>query len=175
MGNQAIVGLGFAVVGLLPVAARAQDAEPSAGTASVLIREIRLLRQAIEKQSATAARAQLLIGRLALQDQRSARARQSVERLEGELTGAERERDRVQMAARETAESLGRATDDERREQLEKQARMLRARLTELQADISRAQGRLSEARQSLDAEGGRYEELDAWLRDLDRQLEEGH
>jgi hypothetical protein len=51
---------------------------------------------------------------------------------------------------------------------------MLRTRLAECQVDISRAQSRLSEARQDLDAESSRYEELDAWLRDLDRQLEGG-
>jgi chromosome segregation ATPase len=169
-----MLALGLVVVGLSPAAAHAQATPSSGSTVDVLVREIRLLRQALEKQSATAARAQLLIGRLTLQDQRTARARQSVERLESELANAERERDQTQAAVRETAESVGRVTDEEGREQLERQARMLRARLAESQADISRAQNRLLEAKRSLEAESSDYEDLEARLRELERELQGG-
>ena len=139
-----------------------------------MVHEIRLLRQALERQSSMAARVQLVIGRLALQDQRTARAHQAVERLEGELTNAERDRDRMQTAGREIARSLEQVTDDERRQQLESDARMVQARLADNQADISRTEARLSQAKQALDVETGRYDELEAWLRDLDKQLQGG-
>lgn len=175
MTNRATAILGLVAVGLLPRAARAQGAAPPGGTVSILIQEIRLLRHTLEKQGSTTARAQLLIGRLTLQDQRTARARQAVERLESEVANAERERDQMQVAARDTAEALGRAADEERREQVEKQARMLRARIADFHTEISRGQSRLLEARQTLDSETARYEELEALLRDLDRQLESGN
>jgi hypothetical protein len=168
-----ILMLGAVLLGLAPAVARAQAGPPEGGMAGVLVREIRLLRQALERQGAAGARAQLLIGRLALQDQRAARARQAVERLESELGAAERERDELQAASRESAESLERATDDEHREQLERQSRMLRARLATLQGDISRAQGRIVEAKQTLELETSGSEDLEARLRDLDRELQE--
>jgi hypothetical protein len=86
MGNESILALGLVVVGLSPAVVYAQATPSPGGTVNVLVQEIRLLRQALEKQSATAARAQLLIGRLTLQDQRTARARQ-LRDLERELQG----------------------------------------------------------------------------------------
>jgi len=172
--TRSLLVLGALVTGLGPAVALAQATPSPSGMVGVLIQEIRLLRQALERQSAAAARAQLLIGRLTLQDQRTARAKQAVERLESELAGASRERDELQAAAREAAESLGRVSDDEGREQLERQTRMLRARLASLQEDISQAQSRLLEARQALEVETSGHEDLEARLRDLDRELQGG-
>ena len=175
MRSQPILVLGLVAVFAVPLTAHAQAASPSgAGTLDAVVKEIRLLRQALEKHSSMAARAQLLIGRLTLQDQRTARARQSVERLEGELTIAERERNQLQAGAREMARSLEQVTNDERRQQLEVESRMIRARLVDCQSNVSSTEARLAQARQALDAETGRYDELEAWLRDLDRQLQTG-
>lgn len=173
--RQPKVALGLILVCLLPATAHAQAALPSAtGTLDAVVKEIRLLRQALERQSATTARVQLLIGRLTLQDQRTARARQTVERLESDLAGAERERDQLQTAAREMARSLEQTTDPDRRPQLEAEARMVRARTVDAQAQLSSTEARLAQARQTLDAEMGRYDELEGWLRDLDKQLQTG-
>ena len=157
---------------LLPAAARAQAAAPAgSGSLDAVVNEIRLLRRAIEKQSAASARAQVLLGRLTLQDQRAARARQTVERLEGEQASSERERDHFQTAARETARALEQATEPERRQQLESETRAIRARLADAQAQIPAVEARLAQARQALDAESSRYDELEASLRDLDEEL----
>jgi hypothetical protein len=53
---------------------------------NALLAEVRLLRQAIERQGTVAGRAQLLVGRLALQDQRVMRWQAESQRLESELT-----------------------------------------------------------------------------------------
>jgi hypothetical protein len=139
-----------------------------------VVTEIRLLRQAVERQSTSAARAQLLIGRLGLQEQRTARARAAVERLEGELVTTERERDQLQVAARELQRSLEQAIEPERRAELEAHIRTVREQYTKAQQRVSEAQDRLAHAREALEIETGRYDELDRLLVELDRQLQAG-
>src|SRR5438105_13131105 len=88
-----------------PLGARGQAQSGASGPATLdtLLQEVRLLRKAIEKQGVTAARTQLLMGRIALQDQRVARARDALERLDTELAGAERGRDGLPSAGPELA------------------------------------------------------------------------
>ncbi len=175
MSSPARIGLVLAVAFLFAGSGRGQVAPaPAAGTLEGVIDEIRLLRQAIERQSSSAARAQLLIGRLGLQDQRTARARDAVERLEGELANGQRGRDQLQVAARETQRSLEQTTDQERRTQLEAQSRVIRDQYAKAQQQVSQTEDRLTRAREALDVETGRYDELDRLLADLDRQLQAG-
>ncbi len=173
MKGPSILAFGLAVVVLVPATARAQTApSPGTGTFEAVVRELRLLRQAFERQSGASARAQLLIARLTLQDQRTARAQQAVERLQNEVRNAERERDETQRGFRAITQRLEQATADDSRQQLEEESRMLKTRLADSQARVSAAEARLSQARQALDIETGRYDELDAWLKDLDRQMQ---
>jgi len=173
VGSPAGTGLALALAWSLPGLGFAQAASGSGpGTMETVVSEIRLLRQAIERQSTTAARAQLLIGRLGLQDQRTARARSTVEALEGELGNAERERDQLQVAARETQRSLEQAADQERRTELENQSRMVHEQQVRAQQRVAHLENRLAHAREALEVETGRYDELDRLLADLDRQLQ---
>jgi DNA repair exonuclease SbcCD ATPase subunit len=165
---------GLVLVCALPVGAHAQTTAPAVGALDAVVREIRELRRVLEKQGSAAARAQLLIARLSLQDQRVARARQRVERLESDLASAQREQDQMQTAAREIARSLEQVTDDEQRRPLERESRMIRTHLVGHQAEVSMAETRLSQAKEALDSEAGRYEELEARLGDLDRLLQAG-
>jgi outer membrane PBP1 activator LpoA protein len=166
---------GFLVACLLPASSHAQSGPPSASaTREAVLKEVRLLRQTLEKQAATTARTQLVVARLALYDQRAARARSLVERLEAEMENVERERGQLQAASREMARSLEQVTDPERRQQLESESRMTRTRMVEVETQRARAQARLDDAKQSLDLESGRYEELERWLNEMDRQLQVG-
>jgi outer membrane PBP1 activator LpoA protein len=170
-------GIGFALGLACFLAGPGWAQVATTGTTATLegvIDEIRLLRQAIERQSSSAARAQLLIGRLGLQEQRTARARDAVERLEGELANGERERDQLRVAAREVQRSMEGATDQERRSELETQSRMIREQYTKAQQRVSQTEGLLARAREALDVETGRYDDLDRLLADLDRQLQAG-
>jgi hypothetical protein len=167
--------LAIGVACLLPPEAHAQAVTPSgSGALDAVVREVRLLRQTLERQAVSTARAQLLIGRLSLADQRAARARAAVDRLEGELASAERERAQLVIDSRQTAQSLEQVTDPDRRQQLELESQRIRARLAEAETQHSRADSRLANARRDLDTETGRYEELERWLTDLDRQLQTG-
>ena len=175
MEAHAKVTLGVVLACFLPGAAYAQTSLSSSSEAlDALVQEVRLLRQTLERQAATAARSQLIIARLTLYDQRAARARAAVDRLEGEVANAERERDQLQAAAREMARSLEQVTDPDRHQQLESESRMLRARMVEAETQRSRSEARLAQAKQTLDLEAGRYDDLERWLNDLDRQLQAG-
>ncbi len=175
LSSPARLGLVLGLAFFLAASGWAQVAPTAtAGTLDGVINEIRLLRQVIERQSSSAARAQLLIGRLGLQDQRTARARDAVERLEGELANGQRERDQLQVAAREAQRSLEQTTDQERRTELETQTRMIREQYTKAQQRVSQTEDRLTRAREALDVETGRYDDLDRLLVDLDRQLQAG-
>ena len=175
MSSQARVGLGLVLACFLPGASWAQIPHPAAaGTLEGVVNEIRLLRLAVERQSTSSARAQLLIGRLSLQEQRTARARDTAERLEGELANGERERDQLEIAARQVQRSLEQTADQERRTELETQSRMLREQHAKSQQRVSQTESRLAHAREALDVETGRYDELDRLLADLDRQLQAG-
>ena len=155
----------------LPARAQAPSAAPGPATLETLLQEVRLLRKAIEKQGVTAARAQILMGRIALQDQRLARARDVLERLDTELAGAERGRDGLQSAGAELARNLEETTEEPKRAELERGVRNLRQQLSDQERAVSRVRTRHAQAQQTLEAETSRYDELDSWLRDLDREL----
>jgi len=155
----------------LQAPAGAQTAPPAAASLDGVVREIRLLRETLERQNALNARAQLLLGRLALQDQRTARARQAVERLEGDLVTAERERDQLQASMRETTRNLDQASEPDRLA-MESQLRMMRDQFAHAQAQIASVENRLNDARQTLAVETGRYDDLDNSLTALDRLIQ---
>ena len=77
------------VLAMAPIARPAAGAQAQLGPATLelLLQEVRLLRQAIERQGAFPAHVQLLSGRFALQDQRVARLQARAERLQGHCGG----------------------------------------------------------------------------------------
>jgi predicted nucleic acid-binding Zn-ribbon protein len=167
-----IVAVVFLAGLLLSSRAQAQTGgPPGPGTLDAVVQELRLLRQAIDKQGATTARVQLLIGRLGLQDQRTARAQQALEKLHEESRSLARERDDAKNRERAIAERLDEATREDERRELERERPIARARVADLQTQLATIEARLGQAKQALDAETGRYDELDGWLKDLDRQL----
>lgn len=158
----------------LPALAFTQAAPAeSRATQDALLKEIRLLRQAIERQSAVAARAQLLVGRLSLQDQRLGRSLMLAERMELQASGTAQGLSRIQREHTELRQSLEDASDPTLREAIERQLRDLKERITEHQRASSDVQARLMEARQALEADRAKHEELEAAFQRLDRELEE--
>jgi len=156
----------------LPTGGQAQSTAPGSATLDTLLQEVRLLRTAIEKQGVTAARTQLLMGRMALQDQRIARARGLLERIDAELTAGERERTNLQNAAADFAHRLEETSDEGKRIELERDIRRFQKQVGDQQRAVGEIRTRHTEARQAVEAETARYDELDSWLRDLDRELQ---
>ena len=162
------------LVGLvaLPARAGAQATPLPPPTGDSLVQEVRLLRQAVERQSRGSARVQLLVGRLAIQDQRVARAQGAVDRLEDEAFTFEPQRRRIDAEVRDLARAVEQEADDARRADLEGKLRAVRARSAELSQAASQLEARRSRARQSMAAEQARYQELDARLIELERELQ---
>jgi hypothetical protein len=163
-----------AAAALLPVWAFTQPPAESRHSVDVLMGEVRLLRRAIERQTSTAARAQLLVGRLALQEQRVARSSIMAERAEMQSTAAAELATRMQSELAVFQEALDdAATEPAPRAAAEQQVRALKARLAEHAAATTDVQARLQEAKQSLEADRARYDELEAAFNRLDRELEQ--
>lgn len=159
---------------LVPVLAYTQAPAENRQTLDVLMGEVRLLRRAIERQTSTAARAQLLVGRLALQDQRVARSWAMAERAESQSLSAAQLATRMQSELAVFQEAVDdAATDPAPRAAAEEQLRALKARIAEHNAVTPDLQARLVEARQSLEAERARYDELEAAFNRLDRELDQ--
>lgn len=169
------LGAGALATLLLPLLAGAQAPPPSeAAGFEALVQELRLLRRAVERQNATLARTHLLLARLTLQDQRVARQRTGVERLEGELAGLEREQAQMQATAQQLAQALEEAREENHRRALEQESRLMRSRLANSTQERQKLEARLAQARLALDAEAARYEELEGWLADVERELQRG-
>lgn len=164
------IGASLGLIGVLAMPSPVALAQEAPTTLGALLSEVRLLRQALERQSALQARAQLVIGRLALQDQRLARARSELQRAEAGIAELSGERTRMQSAV----EELGRAADQAGATGLpdiEREQRMIAVRLKELETQVAAAEARRLKAAQTVAAEESRYEEIERWFDDLDREL----
>jgi chromosome segregation ATPase len=166
--NKMVLWLAGSLAVLSPARTAAQ--QPAPDTLEVLLSEVRLLRQTLEKQVALQARAQLVVGRLALQDQRLARARSELQRAESDAQGLSSQRTQIQTALAELQRSPE-SVDPSRQADVEREQRMMVVRLQEIEKALGAAEGRRSRAVQAASAEEARYEELERWFDDLDREL----
>jgi hypothetical protein len=163
----------LAVCGLCrPYPARAQAGDDAATpTLSALLREVRMLRLAIERQGAIAGRAQLLVGKLALEDQRVARAQAELQRLESETATATANRARTQTLLTERRMQIDRAKDADEAAVIQSDLRRMEAQWKQEGASLSALELRRAEANQAWEAERARYDELSARFDQLERDL----
>ena len=107
-----------------------------------------------------------------MQDQRIARARASVERLEGELSSAAQESGRANTSLTEMKRMLDGERDSARRAQMETELKFRERQLKEVEALVPDLESRYSLAVQALAAETAQLEQLETLLGQLDRTLE---
>jgi hypothetical protein len=157
---------------LLPALAATQVPPASRTTEDALLREVRLLRIAIERQGTVNGRAQVLMARLGVQDQRVGRAMATFERAQAEAASAaqrlaqmRREHARLRRVVEETADAAARTAFEQKMQDLQRQ-------MAEHGHPPPDPQMRLGEARHALDTERARFDELEAALERLDRELE---
>jgi len=163
----------WASVAVSPANAQSAAAPaPEAGALNALLAEVRLLRQAIERQGTVAGRAQLLVGRLALQDQRVMRWQAESQRLESELTAMTERRNLNQARLNEMRNAIQGDRDPERVLALEQEVRMLQAQVKQEAALQAGLETRRAEAVQAAEAERARYDELSDRLERLERELD---
>ena len=157
---------------LLANEAGAQGEASDRSTLEALLAELRLLRQAVERQNVIATRIQLVMGRLTLQDQRVARSRAALERVDSELTSAGLERNNMRNAVVERQRAIEQVTDPTARGQLEQSLRSLQAGLRDREARLVALQQQQTESKQLFEAESGRFDELEGGVGQLERELD---
>jgi chromosome segregation ATPase len=158
--------LGFSFIG----PPSAQAAEDSVATSTAFLAEVRLLRQAIERQSVLAGRAQLLVGRLGIQDQRVARWQAEVQKLEGEAAALSAEMPRLQSALSRVRANLEQAKDADQTAGMEHEILAIDEQIRERRASVQVLETRRDEARRVLDTERARYDELNERLDQMERE-----
>jgi predicted nucleic acid-binding Zn-ribbon protein len=140
-------------------------------TGDSIVQELRLLRQAVERHGRGLAQAQLVLGRLTLQDQRVARAQDAADRVEDQVFALERERRRMDAEIRDLTRTLEQAPDDARRREADGRLQSARTRLSEHMSLTAQVESRRARARQAASEEQARYRELDAKLAEFEREL----
>jgi hypothetical protein len=146
-------------------------AQTDAGASNAVVNELRLLRQAVERQSTTTARVQLLVAQLSMQFLRASHARSVVDSLETQLATTERDRDEYETAL-ETQRSLEQDPELPNRPELERQSQLIGQRYAYAQQRASELARRVARARESVDIESARYDEVERLLGELDRQIQ---
>jgi chromosome segregation ATPase len=167
------VPLALAALALLPAEGRGQPVAPAdRAPLNALVLEVRLLRQAIERQTASSVRSQLLASQLAVQHQRVVRAQDALDRAAEAVEAAARKQDQLRGSLARHNRVSADVIEEPRRSQLEREAETLRAQLLDQDRTVTRLTARHSQAEKSLSTEQRLYEDLESSLSSLDRQLQ---
>jgi len=167
------VPLTLAALALLPAQGHGQTVSPAdRSSLDALVQEVRLLRQAVEKQTAATVRSQLLASQLAVQHQRVVRAQDALDRAADAVEAATRKLDQLRGSLARLNRVSADVVEEPRRSQLEREGETLRAQLLDQDRTVSRLATRQSEAEKSLATEQRLYDNLESSLSDLDRRLQ---
>lgn len=165
--------LTLALLGLLPAQGRGQTASAvDRASLAALVQEVRLLREAIEKQTAATVRSQLLASQLAVQQQRVVRAQEAADRAADAVDAAARKQDQLRGSLAKLSQVSADVVEEPRRSQLEREGETLRGQLADQDRTVVRLTTRRSEAEKSLAKEQRLYDDLESSLGTLDRQLQ---
>ena len=151
--------------------APAQQA-PRPDAISQLLDEVHLLRVALERQSSTGARVQLLSSRVALQDERVYRASQQLDALHRELLDVDRMEQEARSRAKGIEEAIETISDPERRQDLEGAQRQFKLELASHSNRQQALRAREQELLAALGFEQAKLDEINRRLDDLERLLE---
>ena len=150
--------------------AAGNPAQSDDGTLRALLNEVRLLRQAIERQGAAATQSQLLVARLGQCNQRLARTRSEAERLEAALARQSQELSEMRI----TLEHLQSQplTNSDSPDDREFELTRVRKRVALLASAESELHSRRARVLDRADVDAGACDALESQLEQLQRQLE---
>jgi chromosome segregation ATPase len=164
-----IAAVSVMMVGTFAAAVPAQQAAP---LQTELLTEVRLLRQAIESLAGTNVRAQIVFGRLQLQDSRSAAAERRLNEARTNLAMILARSGELNDRMGELENLLGdsRRKPDEL-EALRQELTAARRELGRVESERLRLQSDEAEAAAAFNAEQARWAELNRQLEELERAL----
>jgi DNA repair exonuclease SbcCD ATPase subunit len=154
---------------LMPAETGAQDASPGDDAVRSLLKEVRQLREAVEKQSSATMRAQMLVTRLNLQDQRITKARGEVDEITNSLEHLRSSLPEYRLRMEEMDDEDPK--DEKERKEAARYRKQMKEMLALQEARVPALEAKLETARQRLQEEQARYDELDGLLGRLDGEL----
>lgn len=171
----------FGILWLLsPCALRAQSSNRAAETTpgdqqvlQALLSEVRQLRLTLQRANLSVFRAQIMIERLRMQQERVDRLARQLEENQNELTGSALSQSQLTERGKELESQIKSEQDAGRRAQLEAQSKELTyimEQQTERETQLRARQGQLAT---QLQAERTKLDEIDSRLEALERELEQ--
>jgi chromosome segregation ATPase len=145
----------------------AQEAQTSAQ----LLQEVRALRAAIERMTVAGTRAQLLLGRLQMQEQRMTSLGQQLQATRAKLASVQQERQREASRVDTFTEGLEHSLPPDQRQDMEQGLKMTKQRVAQLDQQVNALQLEDAGVGQALSAEQARWVELNARLEELEGLL----
>jgi chromosome segregation ATPase len=156
-----------------PVAVQAREAHgvQEAQTAAQLLQEVRALRLAIERMTVAGTRAQLLFGRLQMQEQRMTSLAKQLQDTRARLASVQRDRRDHASKIEALTEEIDRASNAEQRLDMERALKMAKQTLPQIDQQVSALQAEDAGIGQALSTEQARWIELNGRLEELEGQL----
>jgi hypothetical protein len=162
-----------ALIGAAVLPVLAQTSGGDTNTLSALLVEVRALRVAIERATATTPQIQLLTARLTVQNERVTRATHDADEAHQAFVTSQTAAANFASELANVEERLGRETDPPRVQQLKEQQQALKQQMDAQVASQGALQARETELANVLAAEQGQWAELNRRLDALERQLAE--
>jgi chromosome segregation ATPase len=151
--------------------AQTQTADGNQGaTTTQLLQEVRALRVAIERSTVAGTRAQLLLGRLQMQEARMATLGRQAQEARSRLAGAQREREAMTSEIKMMTESTDRVTSDERH-MFEQRLESLKRAIKETEQREREIQSEYDGLVQALSSDEARWVDFNQRLEELERSL----
>ena len=156
-----------------PVAVQAREAHgvQEGQTTAQLLQEVRALRVAIERMTVAGTRAQLLFGRLQMQEQRMTSLAGQLQETRTRLASVQRDRQNHASKIVALSEEIDHAPNAEQRLDIERALKMAKQTLTQFDQQVSALQAEDVGIGQALSTEQARWVELNGRLEELEGQL----
>ena len=135
-----------------------------------LLAEVRALRSAIEDMASAAARAQLALGRLQIQEQRVDRLLRRLDTVRSALSGAER----TVLEGRQALtrlESHAQTTGADQRLELERERAALKLALAQSLAEVQRLEAEEADLQAQIGTEQQRWTDINRHMEEMERGL----
>jgi chromosome segregation ATPase len=157
---------------LIPVSAIAQTPNAERQTLQTLLVEVQQLRAAIERSTLLGTRTQIVMQRIQIQEARTARLSQEVDRVRREIAELERAKPEMAAQVRALEERLAPTTDPNGRLAMEAEVKHTKLRLEQLGAQEQQTRAREADLANQLQTEQGRLTELHDRVNTMERALD---
>jgi chromosome segregation ATPase len=155
--------------GAVRMQAQRADGNPSDTTAQ-LLQEVRALRVAIERSTVAGTRAQLLLGRLQMQEGRMATLGRQIQESRLRLVDIQRNRENTTNEIKGLTGGMDRLSPDERRA-VEEQIEFMKRKTKQIEQQERDFQSEYDGLVQALSADEARWVDFNQRLEDLERSL----